>query len=198
MIEHVFLLLLGLEKNYSTPTVSMQPTIMLGDNYFAKNYRIYNAFGPMLFAPPPHVGDIVIFHAKAPGELWCKRIVALAGDRVQMIKGRLYVNDTVVERHEIGVFDDVDDSGAVTRVTRFEETLPNGVAHLINEISDDEHSDNTGEYVVPEGSVFVLGDNRDRSADSRHPSILGYVQLSDLVSVLPHEKPIVFSVRAGQ
>lgn len=197
MIEHVFLLLMGLERNYSMPTASMQPNLMVGDVFPARNYRLYNLLPVMAFAPPPERGDIVLFW-NITSEVYTKRVVALAGDRVQMKGGRLFINGEMVERKPIGAFEDSDGAGRLVPVVRYEETLPGGVTYLINEISDDEELDNTEEFVVPRGTLFTLGDNRDRSADSRVLSQVGYVPLGSLIGVLQHEEPIAFWARAEQ
>jgi signal peptidase I len=63
----------------------------------------------------------------------------------------------------------------------YKETLPGGVVHSIQEISDDQPLDNTAEYVVPAGHYFMMGDNRDRSADSRVLSQVGYVPAGNLI-----------------
>jgi signal peptidase I len=65
-------------------------------------------------------------------------------------------------------------------VTIYKETLPNGVTHTIQEISDDGPLDNTGVYQVPAGHYFMMGDNRDRSQDSRVLEAVGYVPAGNL------------------
>jgi signal peptidase I len=65
----------------------------------------------------------------------------------------------------------------------YREILPGGASHLISEVSDTAYNDNTLEFVVPAEHVFVLGDNRDRSNDSR--AGLGFIPLAGL-----HDKPL--------
>jgi signal peptidase I len=86
----------------------------------------------------------------------------------------------MVEREMIGRGEDTDSNGQTVPVMLYKETLPNGVTHTIQEISDDGPLDNTGEYIVPAGHYFMMGDNRDRSADSRVLSQVGYVPASAL------------------
>ncbi|RZL63262.1 MAG: signal peptidase I, partial [Rhodococcus sp. (in: high G+C Gram-positive bacteria)] len=88
---------------------------------------------------------------------------------------------TMVERKEIGTGTDTDSSMSSTPVTLYEETLPNGVTHTIQEISDDDQLDNTDVYTVPAGHYFMMGDNRDRSADSRVLNQVGYVAKDQLI-----------------
>ena len=107
-------------------------------------------------------------------------MIGIPGDHIHMKEGRPWINGKMVDRKFIEDSTDTDDQNNKVPVKVYMETLPNGVQHLIQEISDDQPLDNTGEYVVPPGHYFMMGDNRDRSADSRILSDVGYVPAEDL------------------
>lgn len=96
-----------------------------------------------------------------------------------MENGRLYINGKMVEREKIEDFVNRDDKGNAERYRQYIETLPGGVKHHILELSDREPSDNMVEVTVPQGNYFVMGDNRDRSDDSRVN--VGFVPFENLV-----------------
>jgi len=179
-----------LYQPFSIPTASMQSTLMIGD-YFIANKWAYG-FGKFSFpvALPfngrflefgqPQRGDVVVFH-NISKEDYIKRLIGMPGDTIQMKAGRLYINGTMVERKEIGTGTDTDSSMNSVPVTVYEETLPNGVKHTIQEISDNDQLDDTDVYTVPAGHFFMMGDNRDRSADSRVLNQVGYVSLDQVI-----------------
>jgi len=180
-----------LYQPFSIPTASMQSSMMIGD-YFLADKFVWGygwqsfplglvPFEGRLIGREPNRGDIAVFWNAPTREEYVKRVIGLPGDRIQMRSGRLYINGEMVKREEIGRSTDKDSRGTVVPVILYKETLPNGVTHTIQEISDDQPLDNTIEYVVPAGHFFMMGDNRDRSGDSRVLSQVGYVDASNLI-----------------
>jgi signal peptidase I len=180
-----------LYQPFSIPTASMQSTLMIGDYFVASKFTwglgkysfpIPVPLGDRILAfSQPKQGDIAVFHNEPTGEDYIKRIIGLPGDKIQMKEGRLYINGVMLDRQEITKGIDTDSYETPAEVTLYTETLPNGVTHTIQEISDDQPLDNTAEYAVPPGHYFMMGDNRDRSADSRVLRQVGYVPAVNLI-----------------
>ena len=176
---------------FSIPTASMQSTLMIGDYFvsskFTWGYGRYSFPVPLPFNGrilafgEPQRGEIAVFRNEITGEDYIKRVIGLPGDTVQMQQGRLFINGEIVDREQIGTAEDTDSDMRTIPVLVYRETLPNGVSHTIQEISDTQPLDNTSEYVVPAGHYFMMGDNRDRSADSRVLSQVGYVPFGNLI-----------------
>jgi signal peptidase I len=179
-----------LYQPFSIPTASMQSTLMIGD-YFVANKYIWG-YGEYSFPIPvpfkgrimgrdPAPGDVAVFRPVPQNEDYIKRVIGVPGDTIKMTEGRLYINGVMVERELIGTGTDTDSFGQTVPVSIYRETLPNGTSHIIQEISDNAPLDNTGEYVVPAGHFFMMGDNRDRSQDSRVLNMVGYVPAGNLI-----------------
>ena len=179
IVAVVFLAKGAIAEPFYVPSGSMEPTLLIGDALLASKfpYGYGTASLPMqinlpesgrVFEDMPKPGDVVVF--RWPGDnsqAWVKRVVGLPGDRVQMRQGQLFVNDRPATLKPDGVGVAEDDNGHSERAYRFVETLPNGVSHLIFKQRDNGRLDNTPEVTVPPGKLFVMGDNRDNSADSR-------------------------------
>ena len=177
---------------FSIPSGSMMPTLLVGDYLFVSKYSYgysrYSLpfsiipFSGRVFLRPPQVGDVVVFRAPSDTQIdFIKRVVGLPGDRVQVVGGILHLNGVPVTRAPVGDFAGRDGSGFVRSYHEYIETLPNGVQHKILEYSDHAEMDNTQVYVVPEGCIFAMGDNRDSSRDSRFLSDVGYIPFENLI-----------------
>jgi signal peptidase I len=186
----------ALAEPFYVPSGSMEPTLQIGDALLATKfaYGYSTASFPIqinlpetgrVFAETPKRGDVVVF--RWPGDrsqAWVKRVIGLPGDRVQMRQGQLFINDRAAELKPDGIGQAEDDDGAMEPAYRFIETLPGGVSHEIFKLRDNGRLDNTPEVTVPAGRLFVMGDNRDNSADSRVPvrdGGVGLLPMNDLV-----------------
>ncbi len=177
---------------FNIPSGSMKPTLEVGDYLFvskpAYGYSRYSfpfGFAPIegrMMGKVPVRGDTIVFKLPTnPSIDYIKRVVGLPGDKIQVVGGRLYINRKIVPREPVGLrkVEKVDNYEVV--MMEYIETLPGGVMHRIYEESDNESLDNTVEYTVPEGRLFLMGDNRDNSQDSRVQSMVGYVPFENIV-----------------
>lgn len=174
---------------FKIPSASMYPTLYIGDYLFVSKYTYgYSKHSLPLSLPlwegriwkgELKRGDVVVFKLPSNEKIdFIKRVVGLPGDKIKLIKGRLFINDKLVEREEIEDFVFRDEKGNAERYKQYIEDL-GGIRHLILELSDNEPLDNFEEITVPEGMFFAMGDNRDRSDDSRRS--VGNVPYENLV-----------------
>ncbi len=180
-----------LYEPFNIPSGSMKPTLEVGDYLFVSKpsygYSRYSfPFGlaPIegrIFDELPQRGDIIVFKLPSnPGIDYIKRLVALPGETVQVLNGRLYINRELVPREMVGLRR-IEENGVSVNMKEYIETLPGGIVHRIYEETDDRPLDNTREFVVPEGHYFFMGDNRDNSQDSRVQQFVGFVPYENIV-----------------
>ncbi len=169
-------------------------------------------FEGRVFGSLPTPGDVVVFRGP-PGQEddYIKRAIGMPGDVIQMRAGRLEINGKPVKMErladfvtpvtqgmrdaaamdngrpvcwEIGLVEAAPGDGEQCRYRRYRETLPNGRSYEILDQIDGWRGDDTEALIVPEGHVFFMGDNRDRSADSRFAPdgrAIGFIPVENIV-----------------
>ncbi len=177
---------------FNIPSGSMKPTLLIGDYLFVSKFSYgYSQYSlpfslPLIegrvFFSEPERGDVAVFKQPKDNKTdFIKRIVGLPGDKIQVIEGILHINGNPVERRQVDDFVIEGYAGSFNRTPQFVEVLPNGVEHAMLEESDNDWLDNTPEFSVPEGHYFAMGDNRDRSNDSRVMNAVGFIPRKNLV-----------------
>ena len=143
---------------FKIPSGSMLETLQIGDqilvNKFIYGIKIPFTDGKTLIpVKDPQKGDIIVFkYPEDPSKDFIKRVIATGGDTVEIINKNLYVNDKLIQDEPYAVHKD-------------KEIIPGIFSHR----------DNLKKFTVPEHKLFVMGDNRDNSHDSR---FWGFVDLT--------------------
>ena len=127
---------------------SMESTLQNGERLFVNKFIYY--------FQSPQRGDIVVLEPKGDSRDYIKRVIGLPGDKLEIINGTLYINSKPIEEDYI------------------KEDYIDTYRYIPNTDTDEVHN-TAGPYQVPAGHLFVMGDNRNHSSDSRRIEVVGYV-----------------------
>jgi signal peptidase I len=179
----------AIAEPFYVPSGSMEPTLLIGDELLATKFPYgYSAASlPSFLVLPntrrvlsalPKRGDVVVF--RWPGDrsqVWVKRVIGLPGDRIGLRNGKVWINGTPAGLRAAGMGEAEIENGGAVLAARYIETLPDGYEHPIFKVVARGEYDDAPDVVVPSDHLFVMGDNRDNSADSRVPVRAGGVGL---------------------
>ena len=187
-------------KPFYIPSISMMPSLLVGDrlvvskypygwSWVSASFHVFPRESWRVMGRTPERGDIVIVVPPDRDTDYIKRVIGLPGDRIAVVNGQIILNgkpvpqavepplELAIDPNEPCARDTFPNlstrlpSGKrVCELPILRETLPNGVSYPIIDHLQDQPLDNYAEIRVPAGHVFLMGDNRDHSADSRAPA----------------------------
>ena len=202
------------------PTGSMKPSLLVGDflfvNKFSYGFSRYSCpfsicpISGRIFFSEPKRGDVVVFRHPKSGKDYIKRVIGLPGDKVRLLKGKLFINETMLVREGLPDFIEAkSEQGSKKTVPqcanepvpfgnenciKFQSTekLENGKSYKILDLGKN-IGDDTPDFIIGENEYFFLGDNRDNSLDSRFDRQFGGVGLVPKEYLIGKASLILFS-----
>ncbi len=184
-------------KPFYIPSESMMPGLLKGDRLVVTKYPYGWSFASptfhllpymqgRIFGSLPERGDVVIASPPGVKEDYIKRVIGLPGDRIEVRGGIVILNGVPVKRDPVrlalvpvdanapcndfkyaGLIVAGKDGKEYCQMPVYRETLPNGKNYETIDLENGQPGDYFGPLTIPDNHVFLMGDNRDNSADSR-------------------------------
>ena len=160
---------------FKIPSGSMKPTLLIGDHILVNKF-IYGIRMPivdryLIRFEKPKRGDVVVFKwPRDESKDFIKRVIGVSGDKIEIIDDGLYINGQKIKTRYVDEYSDEN----IPHAYRYLEFLGSRRHFLLDVNAGRNHF---GPYVVPENAIFVMGDNRDQSLDSRY---WGFVSLNKI------------------
>jgi signal peptidase I len=175
---------------FRIPSSSMVPTLLIGDHVVVSKF----AYGVWLHFPfpkrlgwksielfdlgDPERGDVIVFRfPKNEADTYIKRVVAIPGDKVRVAGNQVFLGGVPQERVYTDSYEYLDDRCNTRRARHYVETFGEQRHEVLTNIGSGGPLSESTEVVVPPGMVFVMGDNRDNSEDSRAWGFVRYDQI---------------------
>jgi len=157
---------------FRIPSGSMVPTLAIGDyiivNKFSYGIRVPFTKYKLIPMDDPQRGEIIVFkYPEDPSLDYIKRVVAIPGDEVMVRDNVLYVNGEKQPKRFVDSYEFIDDHCRHEGAKLFIETLDGREHEVLNSVGFGMPFSDYGPETVPPSQVFVMGDNRDNSSDSR-------------------------------
>ena len=175
---------------FNIPSGSMKPNLLVGDFIFVSKWSYGFSKHSLPFSIPlipgkifsklPERGEVVVFKTPEDNRTdYIKRVIGLPGDRIQIIEGKIIINDNLILRKKLNDFIDTDKNSSIKRIRKYKEYFFDKEIEVLDLYDNGINTaDNTELFLVEEDKVFVMGDNRDNSADSR---MIGQIPIKNLV-----------------
>jgi signal peptidase I len=199
---------------FNIPSGSMLPALFIGDYVLVAKWPYgfsrfsfpwsFPPFDGRIFGQLPKRGDVVVFRVPGSEEDYIKRVVGLPGDTIAVQDGMLIVNGRPIPRQQEGTFampisanspcrvvggatqmiGRTDAGGPACLYPVYRETLPEGRSYRVIDQVDNPRADDVAPITVPDDHLFLMGDNRDDSLDSRYSTAeggIGFVPVENII-----------------
>lgn len=158
---------------FRIPSNSMMPTLLTGDfilvNKFAYGLRLPVTNDKFVSIGEPERGDVVVFRPPhLPHQDWIKRVIGLPGDTIAYRDNQVFINGEAMPYTSAGIYEGRGNGTEMTGAELLTEGLPGREHQVLERTGMPFRDPGEGEWTVPQGQYFVMGDNRDNSEDSRY------------------------------